>query len=55
MSLRRSVTTQGVIRAVRERNAGNHAEKTSPRHSMGCRGRGEDKPLIERGNVPRLS
>ena len=29
------------IRAMRERNAGNHADKTSPRCSMGCRGRGE--------------
>ena len=29
------------IRAMRERNAGNHADKTSPRCSMGCRGWGE--------------
>jgi hypothetical protein len=27
--------------------------KNLTRHSMGCRGRGEDKPLIEGGNVPR--
>jgi hypothetical protein len=31
------------IRAMRERNAGNHADKTSPRCSMGCRGWGESR------------
>jgi hypothetical protein len=31
------------VRALRERNVGNHADKTSPRCSMGCRGRGEKR------------
>jgi hypothetical protein len=40
------------IRAMRERNAGNHADKTSPGCSMGCRGWGESGgtyplPLLE--------
>ena len=43
------------VRALRERNVGNHADKTSPRCSMGCRGRAKSASSSRRAVAARVT